>query len=105
VSGGVVEEIRELLAEYNTDGIAGRLAGLGLTGRVADPCECPIARLVRAEVPAARDRRLWGDEPGQFGIGLGRVYTPDGWVVLPPRVHWFVIEFDLGRHEVLHDRG
>lgn len=101
----VADEIQELLARYNTDGIAGRLAGLGFTGRAADTCECPIARLIRAEVPAARDRCRWGDEAGEFAVGVGWVHTPEGRIPLPPRVRQFVIEFDLGRHEVLHDRG
>lgn len=101
----VADEIREVLAGLNGDGIAERLQAMGVTGRLGDTCECPIARFIRAVVPGARDRWRWGDDLGQFAVGIRRVYTPVGTVPLPPRVQRFVMDFDRERYGFLQDRG
>ncbi len=102
---GVADEVRELLARFNTADLADRLVRLGIRGRTGDTCECPIARLIRSQVPAAADPGLWGDEPGQFAVGIARVQTPEGSVPMPPRVVSFVAAFDMGMLGELRDVG
>lgn len=103
MSGDLKERIEELLRSLgdNPDAVYGELMGRGITGTQDDGTCCPIAQLIRAEVPEANDDESWlhpsdlGQAPGWF-VERRQVWTPDGAVLAPAPVSEFIAVFDDG---------
>lgn len=57
----IADKVRELLEGLGStaDDVADMLRAKGITGTPEDPCNCPIANLIKAEIPGAADEELW----------------------------------------------
>lgn len=96
----IAERISALLESLGStpDDVANQLRDRSITGTPEDPCSCPIANLIKAEIPEAADRSLWdgSDEPGSFFVCRNYVRAPDGEITPPYAVGLFIYGFDNG---------
>ena len=92
------QRVGELLKSLGdtADEVAGGLRQRGIKGAKDDGCCCPIANLIKAEFPEARDGK-WSDDDGAWFVCESYVRTPDG--VLRTRataIGEFIEAFDEG---------
>jgi hypothetical protein len=94
---GLDDRVRVLLRSLGTtaDEIADSLRQRGITGLREDGCRCPIANVIRAEIPESRDAR-WDDADGAWFACGSYVSTPDGRVFTPAGIDDFIHAFDNG---------
>jgi hypothetical protein len=92
--------VRVLLGSLGTtaDDVADSLRRRGIKGVRDDGCACPIANLIRAEIPEAREDNgaRWSDDEGAWFVCGSYVRTPDNqeWGLGP--IEEFVDAFDEG---------
>jgi hypothetical protein len=102
------ERVKELLDSLGetADEVADFLRSRGITGTPEDPCFCPIANLIKVEIPEAADSFLWDtdDEVAGFFVCRNYVKAPDGEITPPHPVAQFIFEFDNnGAYDYLSD--
>lgn len=96
MSADLKERIEKLLRSLGQtpDDVADRLRARRITGVREDGCDCPIARLIKAEIPESRgDWKVPGNE---WLVTSGQVGFPGGHVDTPLAVDEFITVFDLG---------
>lgn len=101
MSGDLKERIERMLAGLGDSGfrVAEALEARGVTGFREDCNSCPVANLLKSEVPALVDAAQ-----EDFGVNDEYVRLPDGGRVdLPDAVAEFVHDFDNGRYLELVD--
>jgi hypothetical protein len=99
------EAIAEALAALppSADDIAALFADLGIKGRVAQACKCPVAVYLGGELKDS-DVEAW---VSQFYVDIypAKDYAADKAVVdLPPHIKTFVYRFDRGEYPHLEIR-
>lgn len=108
----IAEQIRVLLYSLGAtpDEVADSLRARGIRGVVEDPCWCPIAVLIRREIPGADDTDQWATDPDDGGFFVCKDYirVPDDADAVPPlAVYQFIELFDIndpgGRYEDLRE--
>lgn len=101
MSGDLKERIEKMLAGLGDSGfqVAEALEARGVTGFREDCTSCPVANLIKSEVPALVDAAQ-----EDFGVTDEYVRLPSGERVdLPPAIAEFVHDFDNGRYLELVD--
>lgn len=101
MSGDLKERIEQMLAGLGDSGfrVAEALEARGVTGFREDCTSCPVANLIKSEVPL-----LVEASQDDFGVTDEYVRLPGGGRVdLPEAVAEFVSDFDAGRYIELID--
>lgn len=91
------ERIEKLLRSLGqtADDVADSLRARRITGYREDGCNCPIANLIKAEIPEAREGD-WTEVDNPWLVTNDRVTTPAGPVDTTLAVAEFIGAFDHG---------
>jgi hypothetical protein len=90
-----VEELLTSLGD-SPEAVADSLRAKGIKGNRDDGCECPIANIITAEFPEARDGADWSDNTGAWFVTHGYIRTPAGEIDPGSAVAEFIQVFDDG---------
>ena len=98
MSGDLKERIEEMLSGLGStpDAVADALRSKGIRGNRDDGCTCPIAQVICAEFPEARDGDWADDEGAHWFVTHGYIRTPAGDLDPPTAVAAFIEVFDDG---------
>ena len=96
----IADQVRVLLESLGDtpDQVADTLRARGITGFPEDPTYCPIANLIKAEVPAAANQDLWtydlGDEGYFVCMSYVQIFGESDELRPPMPVKKFIAAFD-----------